>query len=279
MDFLQAATICRTCIHGNENIMKIKNTYINCDNNTIPILDVLNFVSEIQVLTSKPPPPITNPRFQLLENHPDSICSNCVEKAVVVYKFKLQCEQANKFLQTSVQTLHMQPEPHETVTQPVQAKPAAIKPQEDDELDSLIFCLQCNKSFKNKYILAAHMKRHQYKGHFLCSICGKGFNSQSCLRRHGRVHTGEKNYECQVCQKRFPSSNNLKLHSRTHSGVKPYLCTICGKSFSHPTGLTYHMRTHTKEKPYTCDICGKSFAIQCHMDRHRKTHSGLIRFV
>lgn len=100
-------------------------------------------------------------------------------------------------------------------------------------------CTICNKTFKSKYILNVHLKRHKFKGQYLCTLCGKGFNSQGCLNRHARVHTGEKNYQCETCQKRFPSSNNLNIHLRTHTGVKPYLCNLCGKSFTNRTGRMY----------------------------------------
>lgn len=148
---------------------------------------------------------------------------------------------------------------------------------QNDVLGSIMFCSYCKKVFTKRYILLAHEKRHQYKGHFLCSVCGKGFNSKACLTRHIRIHTGEKKYECEICKKKFPSSNNLKLHSRTHTGIKPYLCTVCGKSFSHPTGLTYHLRTHSNFRPYVCYACGKRFSVQCHLDRHKKIHTGIFK--
>ncbi|KAF7268218.1 hypothetical protein GWI33_018677 [Rhynchophorus ferrugineus] len=135
-------------------------------------------------------------------------------------------------------------------------------------------CTTCNKTFKSKYILNVHLKRHKFKGQYLCPLCGKGFNSQGCLTRHTRVHTGEKNYQCQICQKRFPSSNNLNIHLRTHTGVKPYLCNLCGKSFTNRTGLNFHVRTHSKERPYICDVCGKSFGAQSHLDWHKMIHTG-----
>ncbi|XP_066256775.1 gastrula zinc finger protein XlCGF57.1-like [Euwallacea similis] len=144
---------------------------------------------------------------------------------------------------------------------------------EEPAIDPAV-CTTCNKTFKSKYILNVHLKRHKFKGQFLCTLCGKGFNSQGCLNRHTRVHTGEKNYQCEICQKRFPSSNNLNIHLRTHTGVKPYLCNLCGKSFSNRTGLNFHVRTHSKERPYACDVCGKSFGAQSHLDWHKMIHTG-----
>lgn len=135
-------------------------------------------------------------------------------------------------------------------------------------------CLKCRKTFKSKYSLTVHEKRHKYEGHFLCTSCGKAFNARACLNRHIKVHKGEKTYECSVCHKKFTTSNNRNLHFRIHSGEKPYLCTVCGKSFSHPTGLTYHLRTHTKERRYKCNFCPKTFAMHCHLDNHTKIHTG-----
>lgn len=57
-----------------------------------------------------------------------------------------------------------------------------------------VVCTLCSKTFKSKYILNVHLKRHKFKGQFLCTLCGKGFNSQGCLNRHTRVHTGMLNY-------------------------------------------------------------------------------------
>lgn len=54
-----------------------------------------------------------------------------------------------------------------------------------------VVCTLCSKTFKSKYILNVHLKRHKFKGQFLCTLCGKGFNSQGCLNRHARVHTGK----------------------------------------------------------------------------------------
>lgn len=69
---------------------------------------------------------------------------------------------------------------------------------EEGEESCLYFCKSCNKSFKNKYILTSHQKRHQLKGQFLCNVCGKGFSSQSCLNRHNRVHTGKYEFYLQA---------------------------------------------------------------------------------
>ncbi|RZC33726.1 zf-AD domain containing protein, partial [Asbolus verrucosus] len=216
-----------TCVNTEENVVKIKNTFINCESDTIPILDVLNLFSDVKIN----------------ENYPDSICSNCVEKAASAYKFKVQCDQSNRIFQDITKKvisnnvalkadnlvdikseLNSENNNNANVSRKPRKKLKLAKTDKSEKKDGpekLLFCNQCNKSFKNKYILSAHVKRHQYKGHFLCNVCGKGFNSQSCLTRHTRVHTGERKYECQICHKKFPSSNNLNLHSRVHSGFKP----------------------------------------------------------
>lgn len=182
-----------------------------------------------------------------------------------IHEENLECTLGNEKSSEQVLQKHKKSKKHQQID------------SKTDEISALS-CKSCKKTFKSKYILLVHEKRHILKGNFLCTICGKGFNAKGCLNRHMRVHTGEKKYECSVCEKKFPSSNNLNLHFRIHSGEKPYLCTVCGKSFSHPTGLTYHVRTHTNERRYKCDFCTKSFAVQCHLDNHRKIHTGNVVF-
>ncbi|ERL91116.1 gastrula zinc finger protein XlCGF57.1 [Dendroctonus ponderosae] len=329
--------ICRTCMNNQNYRKKIDEEKIRVDNNSISVLELLNFVHEVKIH----------------KGFPQEICSNCLDQLRAFYKFKLQVEKSESVLKKHLgpfdernttisplapkdlplNPLNFAVRPLDTPRSPLFVKselcnrfldsePLDLKVNEADiDLGSLkisdelsdqsndglgkkrpsaaiessmhipeehpgcvekdqevtidpAVCTTCNKTFKSKYILNVHLKRHKFKGQFLCTLCGKGFNSQGCLNRHTRVHTGEKNYQCEICQKRFPSSNNLNIHLRTHTGVKPYLCNLCGKSFSNRTGLNFHVRTHSKERPYACDVCGKSFGAQSHLDWHRMIHTG-----
>ncbi|XP_060524032.1 zinc finger protein 1 homolog isoform X2 [Cylas formicarius] len=148
-----------------------------------------------------------------------------------------------------------------------------------EDVQNPVHCPVCNKTFKSKYTLNVHLKRHRLEGQFACTLCGKCFSSQGCLNRHLKIHTGEKKFECQVCQKRFLSSHNLIVHERVHTGEKPYLCSHCGKAFSNRTGLNFHVRIHTNTKPYLCNICDKAFGAQSHLVWHTMIHTGEKPFV
>ncbi|XP_050314270.1 zinc finger protein 723-like [Anthonomus grandis grandis] len=313
--------ICRTCMNNQNNRVKMEDSTIRVENDTIPVLEVLNSVHEVK----------------LRRGFPDEICATCLDQLKAFYKFKLQVQKSESVLKrhlgpfdennpsvsplvptslsrygsnikssrSTIHDLFFDREPLDKVNEAdIDLGPLKISDDyfnehsptkqkgnsqvANDEFDDTedqdhaepevqidpAVCTICNKTFKSKYILNVHLKRHKFKGQFLCPLCGKGFNSQGCLNRHTRVHTGEKNYQCEICQKRFPSSNNLNIHLRTHTGVKPYLCNLCGKAFSNRTGLNFHVRTHSKERPYACDVCGKSFGAQSHLDWHKMIHTG-----
>jgi uncharacterized Zn-finger protein len=84
----------------------------------------------------------------------------------------------------------------------------------------------------------------------LCPIpgCGDSFKTKFSLKRHTKRHTGEKPHQCSFpgCGKNFSEKSSLKRHLLIHSGRKPFKCSAmgCGRAFADPTNARRHELTH-----------------------------------
>ncbi|XP_070600193.1 zinc finger and SCAN domain-containing protein 31-like [Erythrolamprus reginae] len=135
-------------------------------------------------------------------------------------------------------------------------------------------CMECGKSFTQKWYLTSHNKIHTGERPYKCLECGKSFATKGQLNCHERIHTGEKPYKCLQCGKTFSHKRNLNDHKRIHTGERPYTCMDCGKSFTTKGQLNRHERIHTGEKPYKCLQCGKTFSQKGHLNVHKRIHTG-----
>ncbi|XP_071438611.1 zinc finger protein 117-like isoform X2 [Hetaerina americana] len=138
-------------------------------------------------------------------------------------------------------------------------------------------CQLCNKVFKERHILKAHLRRmHLEKERQLrCDICSNTFEFESDLHAHVKlVHPVRKEYQCQQCSRHFHNMNDLQIHCLTHTLERPYKCEICWKAFTEKTMLGKHILTHTGDRSYKCEVCSKAYSRKSHLTRHMWAHTG-----
>lgn len=94
---------------------------------------------------------------------------------------------------------------------------------------------ECKKGFVRQEHLKKHIEvKHGDGTKEMCDICQKTFKSKKYLRAHMKSHTtGEwKGLACKYCSKEFNDKTELNDHlSKDHQNEKPYLCSGEFKSF------------------------------------------------
>ncbi|XP_006830909.1 PREDICTED: zinc finger protein ZFAT-like [Chrysochloris asiatica] len=154
-------------------------------------------------------------------------------------------------------------------------------------------CEYCNKVFKFKHSLQAHLRIHTNEKPYKCSQCSYASAIKANLNVHLRKHTGEK-FACGICPFTCLSKGHLKVHiERVHKKVKQH-CRFCKKQYSDVKNLIKHVRdAHdlqdlkvkealdklglmTREGKrqllYDCHTCERKFKNELDRDRHMLVH-------
>ncbi|XP_035997641.1 telomere zinc finger-associated protein [Fundulus heteroclitus] len=143
-------------------------------------------------------------------------------------------------------------------------------------------CPICLKSFKSKYYLKVHNRRHTGEKLFGCSQCGKRYFRKENLsvhesRRCGRVQL----HVCPTCSLNFSTKEELRVHVVSHTGEMPHKCSTCNEQFMYKKNLTTHlMKIHGHPKPHACPQCPKTFLTRTELRVHEAAkHRGEKPFV
>ncbi|XP_037310032.1 zinc finger protein ZFAT-like isoform X2 [Pungitius pungitius] len=154
-------------------------------------------------------------------------------------------------------------------------------------------CEFCNKIFKFRHSLMAHLRTHTQEKPFQCPHCDYASAIKANLSVHLRKHTGEK-FSCQHCPFNCLSPGHLKVHiERVHLKVKQH-CSFCEKKYSDVKNLLKHIeKRHNMKDPaihqsyqqlrlktrqglrqllYHCPTCNRRFKNLLERERHLLVH-------
>ncbi|XP_008412762.1 zinc finger and BTB domain-containing protein 48 [Poecilia reticulata] len=153
---------------------------------------------------------------------------------------------------------------------------------EEKSIKGSAHCPVCLKSFKSKYYLKVHNRRHTGEKPFACSKCGKRYFRKENLSVHesrgcARVST----YICSTCSVSFNTKEELRVHVVSHTGEMPHKCSTCNEQFMYKKNLTMHlMKVHGHPKPHACPQCPKTFLTRTELRVHEAAkHRGEKPFV
>ncbi|XP_062322195.1 zinc finger protein ZFAT-like [Osmerus eperlanus] len=169
-----------------------------------------------------------------------------------------------------------------------------LKPCRSVQTQLKIFtCEYCNKVFKFRHSLQAHLRIHTKEKPFQCPHCDYASAIKANLCVHMRKHTGEK-FSCGHCSFSCLSRGQLRVHvERVHQRIKQH-CPFCKKKYSDIKNLLKHvrqkhnmedakvkeaydqLRLQTREGKrqllYHCSTCQRKFKNQLERDRHMLVH-------
>uniref|UniRef100_A0A336M5I8 CSON012447 protein n=1 Tax=Culicoides sonorensis TaxID=179676 RepID=A0A336M5I8_CULSO len=129
----------------------------------------------------------------------------------------------------------------------------------------------CDKKFKQKIHMQAHVAKHTGEKTIACYNCGTTFVTKFKLLDHlKRQMQGD--YQCSQCFRLFPTEKYLLIHEKAH--VNYFKCTLCDMSCASKSSLAKHIRyRHITERPFQCKECSFKAVTKRDLDIHMNTHN------
>lgn len=146
-----------------------------------------------------------------------------------------------------------QEKPCHTEVKAVESAPQPIRRLEADG-KRLFHCSQCEKSFKRRKKLTAHVtEEHTNDGLFFCGLCDKTFKRKKYFDVHNKDQHSDnvRLFYCGKCKKEFKKKFDMEKHEKicNNNGECPH----CGETYKSVHTLANHMaKKHpNKELPKT----------------------------
>ncbi|KAG4066975.1 hypothetical protein HA402_007723 [Bradysia odoriphaga] len=116
-------------------------------------------------------------------------------------------------------------------------------------------CTTCNKTLPSWNALKEHRKTHSGET-FACNICNKPFKQRASLDAHIQKHKEDESRTCKPCNKPFASKLELRKHQQSmHEDQFTFECNTCKRTFTAKARLDKHKEgkcpgfdTSTKKK-------------------------------
>lgn len=156
-------------------------------------------------------------------------------------------------------------QPSSSKTSKIPHKKRAIDMIESDDEDSKTskgsvkprehICSTCNKILPSWNALKEHRKTHSGET-FACNICNKPFKQRASLDAHIQKHKEDESRTCKPCNKPFASKLELRKHQQSmHEDQFTFECNTCKRTFTAKARLDKHKEgkcpgfdTSTKKK-------------------------------
>ncbi|KAG6440585.1 zinc finger protein interacting with ribonucleoprotein K [Manduca sexta] len=104
-------------------------------------------------------------------------------------------------------------------------------------------CHECPAAYTSYSALARHVKKHT-DIEYICDHCQKSFKVKVALVAHMDTHRAVRKFGCDLCERRFAQKQALQLHvDRVHRNLPPpHACQICPKRYPRMSLLKTHMK-------------------------------------